>query len=57
MSDPGPTAAEGQEWVEQAREDLDDIQHEIDDARREFEAEHPHVETFIEGAEGEDDDS
>jgi hypothetical protein len=53
MSDPGPTAAESEEWVEQAREDLDEIQDEIDEARREFDAEHAHKETFIEGAEGE----
>lgn len=53
MSDPGPTAADGEEWIEQAREDLGEIQDEIDDARREYDAEHAQPETFIEGAEGE----
>lgn len=53
MSDPGPTSAEGEEWIEQAREDLGEIQDEIDDARRVYDAEHAHHETFIEGVEGE----
>lgn len=50
MSDPNApseTAEAAENWVDKAKDDLEEIQDEIDVARKEYDAEHKHPKTFI----------
>lgn len=52
MSDPTASpnqSGDDENWIEKAKEDLEEIGKEIDTAKSEFNAEHKHVETFIDG--------
>jgi hypothetical protein len=48
MSDP-TQQSDDENWIEKAKEDLEEIGKEIDTAKNEFAAEHKKVETFIDG--------
>ncbi len=66
MSDPSPSQNESppqdqggdddDNWIEKAKEDLEDIGKEIDTAKSEYAAEHKHVETFIDGVDVDEPD-
>jgi len=55
MSDPTQNSDE-ENWIEKAKEDLKEIDAEIDTAKSEFAAEHKKVETFIDGLGNDDTD-